>query len=534
MPQTISTDRDTAWSLLLTAARSAERAASARRTLLFAQTPDADLCAVPPGHPDAVLAWRPGAGWEALIPTTDARRAFIDLYLPLCSATTERPITIGHLGQSLDGFIATHAGESRWVTGQQNILHLHRLRALCDAVIVGAGTVAADDPQLTTRLVPGSNPLRIVLDPGRRLSSRHRVFTDAAAETLYVCARSLVRPGERHMGAALIVGLSDAPQGVDVGELVRLLWARGCTRIFVEGGGVTVSMFLEANLLDRLHVAVAPLIIGDGRPAIRLPPRPALGDCHRPRYRVFRMGRDVLFDCENRVARRGRPGRAGRGSHHLAHSAALGEPRNHVVVPDDDARLAGHDVSQTPGQPAANHRRLVRGDFHARLRPAFDQFTLQRARGRRQPPVARRTLHAIPSRGQGPLHASWRVRSGRTAESLVVLPLVAVHQVADGIVFGFRRLAAGVAVVGEREAHRRPRRPAPFGEQAHPWFGHQVEQRRRRHQVPPGEQLRRRLREILTAGFNHGSSHTRRHVGQQGTVAIDGEPLLRRGQERAR
>ena len=77
-----------------------------------------------------------------------------------------------------------------------------------------------------------------------------------------------------------------------------MLRARGCSRIFVEGGGVTVSMFLEANLLDRLHVAVAPLFIGDGRPAIRLTPRQALQDCERPRYRVFRMGGDVLFDCE--------------------------------------------------------------------------------------------------------------------------------------------------------------------------------------------------------------------------------------------
>jgi riboflavin biosynthesis pyrimidine reductase len=68
--------------------------------------------------------------------------------------------------------------------------------------------------------------------------------------------------------------------------------------VFVEGGGVTVSMFLEAKLLDRLHMAIAPLFIGDGRPAIRMSPRAALGDCPRPRYRVFRMGGDVLFDCD--------------------------------------------------------------------------------------------------------------------------------------------------------------------------------------------------------------------------------------------
>ena len=69
-------------------------------------------------------------------------------------------------------------------------------------------------------------------------------------------------------------------------------------RVFVEGGGVTVSAFLEANLLDRLQIAIAPVLIGDGRPAIRLAPQARLRDCLRPGYRVFRMGGDVLFDCE--------------------------------------------------------------------------------------------------------------------------------------------------------------------------------------------------------------------------------------------
>lgn len=228
-------------------------------------------------------------------------RALVDLCLPVCAASAAHPITVGHLGQSLDGFIATHAGESRYVTGEENILHLHRMRALCDAVVVGAGTVAADDPQLTTRLVPGPNPIRVVLDPTRRLAPNHRVFTNSdnvEAETLYVCARSRVSPGETRYGHATVVGVEANADGVELPELVRLLRGRGCARIFVEGGGVTVSAFLAANLLDRLHIAIAPLLIGDGRPAIRIPPRAALDECHRPRYRVFRMGGDVLFDCE--------------------------------------------------------------------------------------------------------------------------------------------------------------------------------------------------------------------------------------------
>jgi riboflavin-specific deaminase-like protein len=283
---------------VLDAASHAETLARTNEPAVLALGPDGHLRAVEPGHPDAVIAWRLHAGFEILLPADDPRHAIIDLYLPICSATHANPITVGHLGQSLDGFIATHSGESQYVTGEQNILHLHRMRALCDAVVVGAGTVAADDPQLTTRYVPGPSPLRVVLDPTRRLAARYKVFTDDSAETLYVCAKSLARKGETHVGRASIVALDEGPDGVDAGEVLRELRARGCHRIFVEGGGVTVSMFLEANLLDRLQITIAPLLIGDGRPAIRLPARTALSDCHRPRYRVFRMGADVLFDCE--------------------------------------------------------------------------------------------------------------------------------------------------------------------------------------------------------------------------------------------
>ena len=287
-----------AWSVVLDAAGYADSLARTNQPAVLALAADGHLRAVEPGHPDAVIAWRPHTGFELLMPADDPRHAMIDLYLPICSATDANPITVGHLGQSLDGFIATHSGESQYVTGEENLLHLHRMRALCDAVVVGAGTVAADDPQLTTRHVQGPSPLRVVLDPTRRLAAHYKVFNDDSAVTLYVCAKSLARGGDTHVGRASIVAVDEGPDGVDVREVLRELRARGCHRIFVEGGGVTVSMFLEANLLDRLQIAIAPLLIGDGRPAIRLPPRTALSDCRRPRYRVFRMGPDVLFDCE--------------------------------------------------------------------------------------------------------------------------------------------------------------------------------------------------------------------------------------------
>jgi riboflavin-specific deaminase-like protein len=292
------TAADDAWNIVVAAARDAVRAETAGVSATFAAGDDGALTPVAAGSPDAVVAWRAGVGWEPALRSDDPRRSLIDLYLPICSATRTRPLTIGHLGQSLDGFIATHAGDSQSVTGPENILHLHRLRALCDAIIVGAGTVAADDPQLTTRHVPGPSPLRVIFDPTRGLGEHYRVFSDASAETLYVCARSLARPDESHFGRARLMAIDDNEAGVDVADVIRLLRERGCARIFVEGGGVTVSTFLEAGLLDRLQIAIAPLIIGEGRPAIRLEPQAALGDCQRPRYRVFRMGGDVLFDCD--------------------------------------------------------------------------------------------------------------------------------------------------------------------------------------------------------------------------------------------
>ena len=298
MKQTTSQPAQTtaeAWTIVLAAARDAPRIADAGEPVALTLVDNGVLQPINAGHPDAMIAWCAATGWRTVLPSDDPRSAMIDLYLPFCTA---QPTVVGHLGQSLDGFIATHSGESQYVTGEENILHLHRMRALSDAVVVGAGTVAADDPRLTTRLVPGPNPLRVVLDPARRLGDHFRVFTDTAADTLYVCARSLAQQGEDRFGRATLVALDGDEDGVDVTELLRMLRARGCRRIFVEGGGVTVSMFLEAKRLDRLQIAIAPLLIGDGRPAIRLTPPSALSDCHRPRYRVFRMGTDVLFDCE--------------------------------------------------------------------------------------------------------------------------------------------------------------------------------------------------------------------------------------------
>ena len=225
----------------------------------------------------------------------DCAATLLELYRPLFEAAPGAAVIVGHLGQSLDGFIATESGDSRFVTGPDNILHLHRMRALCDAVIVGAGTVAADDPQLTTREVPGPNPLRVVLDPRRRLAATRRLFTDRASPTLLVHAVDVAAAAPAGVETLALAAGAD---GLDLVALVAALQARGCRRLFVEGGARTVSGFVQAGLLSRLQLAVAPLLIGAGRPTIRLPGSMSLSDCLRAQHRVFRMGTDVLFDLD--------------------------------------------------------------------------------------------------------------------------------------------------------------------------------------------------------------------------------------------
>ncbi len=138
-----------------------------------------------------------------------------------------------------------------------------------------------------------------MLDPKRRLADSHHVFSDGDAKTVRVTGRTNGASARAGNDKELVVGYVD--DRLDLHDLVRQLRARGCARIFVEGGGVTVSSFLEAGLLDRLHIAIAPLLIGEGRPAIRMAPRRLLKDCMKVQSRIYRTGEDVLFDCDLRA-----------------------------------------------------------------------------------------------------------------------------------------------------------------------------------------------------------------------------------------
>lgn len=262
--------------------------------------------AMPAPDANAALGWDASHGFSLRGPWDAEATELFTLLKPLLDRPGDgEPWVVGQLGQSLDGCVATHGGDSNYVNGREVLLHLHRLRALCDAVIVGAGTAAMDNPQLTTRRVRGTHPVRVLLDPGLRLSPSLKVFTDRQAPTLLVCdARRGAEAAER-VGPDQVLavpGFVDAQGLPNLPALLQALRQRGLRVLFVEGGGVTVSRFISQGCLDRLHLSVAPVIIGDGRPGLQLPRSLAMRDCLRPSGEVYRMGMDVLWDLNLRAA----------------------------------------------------------------------------------------------------------------------------------------------------------------------------------------------------------------------------------------
>ncbi|MFJ6630893.1 RibD family protein [Streptomyces sp. NPDC091376] len=239
---------------------------------------------------------------------SDEADVLADRYLSLCLAGPR--FTFAQLGQSLDGFIATRKGDADYVTGAEDREHLHRLRALADAVVVGAGTAVADDPRLTVRACTGPNPVRVVLDPHGRVPLRRQVFTDGAAPTLWVVGadseRGQAGPDAERMPGVDVLTLPDRAAFAP-GRLVHELALRGLGRVLVEGGGVTVSRFLHEGALDRLYVTVAPVLIGDGVPGLGFPGPELMGDALRPPTRRAFLGEDTLFEFDLRTPHPGEP-----------------------------------------------------------------------------------------------------------------------------------------------------------------------------------------------------------------------------------
>lgn len=233
--------------------------------------------------------------------TSDASANFAEMLAPLINADPGRPFVIAQLGQSLDGRIATSTGESRWINKDAALDHVHRIRANVDAVMVGVGTVAADDPLLNVRRVAGRNPARVVIDPKGRIPITARCLDSGDGCRRLVVRASGVEAPALPEGVEIIVIEANAEGHLDPSATVAALFTHGLKKILLEGGAWTVSHFIDAGAVDRLHVLVAPVILGSGKVGLSLKPIDKLSDALRPAVRVFPLADgDVLFDCDLR------------------------------------------------------------------------------------------------------------------------------------------------------------------------------------------------------------------------------------------
>src|SRR5215217_7457530 len=218
-----------------------------------------------------------------------------ELFGPLRHGRVDELVAVGQIGQSLDGRVATETGHSHYINGPAGLAHLHRLRALVDAVVIGVGTALADDPQLTVRRVRGPQPARVVIDARGRLPSGAKMLAADGARRLV-----LAGPGAKPPlpSGIEVVALPRSDGQIAPATILSALAERGFRRVLIEGGADTLSRFLAAKCLDRLHVMVAPIILGSGRASFSLPPIARVDEALLMPVSVHRLDDEVLFDCD--------------------------------------------------------------------------------------------------------------------------------------------------------------------------------------------------------------------------------------------
>jgi 5-amino-6-(5-phosphoribosylamino)uracil reductase/diaminohydroxyphosphoribosylaminopyrimidine deaminase/5-amino-6-(5-phosphoribosylamino)uracil reductase len=182
-----------------------------------------------------------------------------------------RPLVTVHYAQTIDGRIASRTGDARWVSGERSLRLAHALRAAHDAVLVGIGTVFADDPKLTVRLVAGRSPVRVVVDSRLRIPPDATVLATAEAPTIIATtplASEERAAAIRLRGARVLRVKADAGGHVDLRDLFARLRADGIRSLLVEGGRGIITATLRERLVDRLTVCIAPKVLGEGIAAV--------------------------------------------------------------------------------------------------------------------------------------------------------------------------------------------------------------------------------------------------------------------------
>jgi GTP cyclohydrolase II len=180
-----------------------------------------------------------------------------------------RPYVVLKYAQTLDGRTATANGDAKWISGEPERRVSHAMRAACDAVMVGIGTVLRDDPRLTVRMVPGASPIRVIVDSGLRIPEEARILDgDAVTIALTTARSSPARREALRQRRVRVEVVQEGPDGVDLHEGLARLAELGIRSLLVEGGSRVITSLLRDRLADRVVVALAPMLLGKGTEAV--------------------------------------------------------------------------------------------------------------------------------------------------------------------------------------------------------------------------------------------------------------------------
>tara|TARA_B100001564_G_C20654877_1_gene678648 strand:+ start:462 stop:1343 length:882 start_codon:yes stop_codon:yes gene_type:complete len=214
----------------------------------------------------------------------------ISLFLPIIFNNSKDPYLIAHLAQTMDGYIATKSGESKYISSNENLIHLHMIRAISDVILVGNKTVELDNPMLTTRLVRGPNPMRVIIDKDKKLSNNYNVFKNSDENGYRIVQDNIITKLNNIFQLPLVKNKFEAH---DICILFKKLQKK---IVFIEGGGTTISDFYSKNKLNRLHVCISPSILGKGRSSFILEKKDSLEEVIQHETKYFEMGQDILCD----------------------------------------------------------------------------------------------------------------------------------------------------------------------------------------------------------------------------------------------
>ncbi|MDO9528834.1 MAG: bifunctional diaminohydroxyphosphoribosylaminopyrimidine deaminase/5-amino-6-(5-phosphoribosylamino)uracil reductase RibD [Syntrophales bacterium] len=214
---------------------------------------------------------------------------------------TKTPFITLKFAQTIDGRIATSTGHSRWISSEPSLKFAHKLRSLHDGIMVGAGTILTDDPELTVRHARGKNPLRIVVDSTLRIQANARVLKNQeSAKTIIATTQHCNKENLRHLtdsGIETLIINSKNQKHVDLKKLLAELGKKEISSVLVEGGSEIITSFLKEKIADRIIIITAPKIIGTGIPSVGDLGITKIDDSIKLSVRkVSRKGDDIIVD----------------------------------------------------------------------------------------------------------------------------------------------------------------------------------------------------------------------------------------------